>query len=93
MALPHYFKAYGQLDPAIYQGLLVMSASTIDRLLASSRVKCGHGLSGIEPGKILKKHIPNKTDQWDEKIPGFLEAGILGFDSDNGNEFINWHPI
>ena len=124
-----------------------MSASTIDRLLASSRVKCKRGLSGTKPGKILKKHIPIKTDQWNETKPGFLEADtvahcgtslagsfvwsltmtdicsgwtenravwnkgaigvltqiedienslpfeILGFDSDNGNEFLNWHLI
>ena len=124
-----------------------MSASTIDRLLASSKVKCGRGLSGTKPGKILKKHIPIKTDQWDEEKPGFLEADtvahcgsslagnfvwsltmtdifstwteiravwnkgalgvleqitdieenlpfeILGFDSDNGSEFLNWHLI
>ncbi len=145
--LPHYSKEYGQLEPAVYSGLLTMSAATIDRLLASSRVKCKRGLSGTKPGKILKKHIPIKTDQWDEDKPGFLEADtvahcgtslagsfvwsltmtdiysawtenravwnkgaigvltqiediennlpfeILGFDSDNGNEFLNWHLI
>jgi hypothetical protein len=145
--LPHYSKAHEQLDPAVYDGLLMMSASTIDRLLTSSRVKCKRGISGTKPGKILKKHIPIKTDQWDEEKPGFLEADtvahcgtslagsfvwsltmtdicsswtenravwnkgalgvltqiqdienslpfeILGFDSDNGNEFLNWHLI
>lgn len=145
--LPHYSEEYGALEPAVYQGLLGMSASTIDRLLASSRVKCGRGLSGTKPGKLLKKHIPIKTDQWDESRPGFLEADtvahcgtslegsfawsltmtdiysgwtenravwnkgaigvlnqisdienrlpfdILGFDSDNGSEFLNWHLI
>jgi hypothetical protein len=124
-----------------------MSASTIDRLLATSSIKCRRGLSGTKPGKILKKHIPIKTDQWDEAMPGFLEADtvahcgtslegsfawsltmtdiysgwtenravwnkgaigvlnqisdienrlpfdILGFDSDNGSEFLNWHLI
>ena len=54
-----------------------MSASTIDRLLASSRVKCGRGLSGTKPGKILKKHIPIKTYQWDGKKPGFLEEDTV----------------
>src|SRR6266702_124460 len=43
--LPHYSKTYGQLDSAVYQGLLVMSASAIDRLLASSRVICKRGIS------------------------------------------------
>lgn len=145
--LPHYFKAYGQLDPAVYEGLLMMSASTIDRILSNAHVKCNRGLSGTKPGKILKKHIPIKTEQWDEEKPGFLEADtvahcgtslagsfvwsltmtdicsawtenravwnkgaigvltqiedienslpfvILGFDSDNGNEFLNWHLL
>jgi hypothetical protein len=145
--LPHYSTAYGQLDSAIYQGLLKISAATIDRILANSRVKCKRGLSGTKPGKILKKHIPIKTDQWNEEKPGFLEADtvahcgtslegsfawsltmtdicsgwtenravwnkgaigvlaqiediedklpfeILGFDSDNGSEFLNWHLI
>jgi hypothetical protein len=145
--LPHYSKTYGQLDDAIYQGLLKISAATIDRMLASARVKCKRGLSGTKPGKILKKHIPIKTNQWNEEIPGFLEADtvahcgtslagsfvwsltltdiysawtelravwnkgadgvlaqiqdienslpfeMLGFDSDNGSEFLNWHLI
>lgn len=145
--LPYYSTVYGELEPAVYQGLLKISAATIDRILASSRVKCNRGLSGTKPGKILKKHIPIKTDQWDEEKPGFLEADtvahcgtslegsfvwsltmtdiysgwtenraiwnkgaigvltqvedienslpfeILGFDSDNGSEFLNWHLI
>ncbi len=145
--LPYYSTEYGELDPIIYQGLLKISAATIDRILASVRVKCNRGLSGTKPGKILKKHIPIKTDQWDEDKPGFLEADtvahcgtslegsfvwsltmtdiysgwtenravwnkgaigvlnqiqdiesslpfeILGFDSDNGSEFLNWHLI
>lgn len=145
--LPHYSTAYEPLDAVIYQGLLKISAATIDRILAGSRVKCKRGLSGTKPGKILKKHIPIKTDQWNEEKPGFLEADtvahcgtslagsfvwsltmtdicsgwtenravwnkgaidvlaqiqdienslpfeILGFDSDNGNEFLNWHLI
>jgi hypothetical protein len=75
--LPYYSKEYGQLDPAVYSGLLAMSTATIDRLLASSRIKCNRGLSGTKPGKILKKHIPIKTDQWDEDKPGFLEADTV----------------
>lgn len=145
--LPHYADTYGELEPAIYEGLLKMSASTIDRLLADARVKNGKGRSGTKPGKLLKKQIPVKTDQWDEDRPGFLEADtvahcdsslagnfawsltmtdifstwtelravwnkgstgviaqiedieqalpfdILGFDSDNGSEFLNWHLV
>lgn len=144
--LPHYGGAYGELDPAIYKGLLSMSAATIDRLLAPSRVKCKR-FCGTKPGSILKKQIKIKTDQWDEDRPGYLEADtvahcgtslsgdfvwsltmtdifsawtenravwskgsigvlnqitdiennlpfdILGFDSDNGSEFLNHHLI
>ena len=144
--LPHYGGAYGELDPATYKGLLSMSAATIDRLLAPSRVKCKR-FCGTKPGSILKKQIKIKTDQWDEDRPGYLEADtvahcgtslsgdfvwsltmtdifsgwtenravwnkgsigvlnqitdiennlpfdILGFDSDNGSEFLNHHLI
>jgi hypothetical protein len=143
--LPFYGEAYGVLDSEVYQGLLSMSAATIDRLLAPLRIKYKRSLSGTKPGSILKKHIPVKTNQWDEEKPGFLEADtvahcgsslsgsfvwsltmtdicsgwtelravwnkgatgvvsqiqdielclpflILGFDCDNGSEFLNWH--
>ena len=145
MWLPHYKSAYETLPEALYQGLLEMSASTIDRLLKPCKIKMKRGLSGTKPGRILKKHIPIKTNQWNETQPGFLEADtvahcgtslegsfawsltmtdiysqwtemravwnkgatgvveqirdiennlpfeILGFDSDNGSEFLNWH--
>lgn len=144
--LPHYEGAYEALEPAVYTGLLSMSAATIDRLLASSRLKCKR-FCGTKPGSILKKQIKIKTDQWDEDRPGFFEADtvahcggslsgnfvwsltmtdifsawtenravwnkgsigvlnqitdvensipfdILGFDSDNGSEFLNHHLI
>ncbi len=143
--LPHYSTAYDDLKSEVYEGLLTISAATIDRLLIESKVKSKRGLSGTKPGTILKKHIPIKTDQWNESRPGFLEADtvahcgmslagnfvwsltmtdiysewteiravwnkgaigvvaqiediesclpfeILGFDCDNGSEFLNWH--
>lgn len=145
MWLPHYKSAYETLPEALYQGLLRMSASTMDRLLRPCKINISRGLSGTKPGRILKKHIPIKTDQWNETQPGFLEADtvahcgttlegsfawsltmtdiysqwtemravwnkgadgvveqikdiekdlpfdILGFDCDNGSEFLNWH--
>lgn len=143
--LPFYGETYSDLDPTVYEGLISMSAATIDRLLAPLRIKYKRSLSGTKPGSILKKHIPVKTNQWDEDRPGFLEAdtvahcgsslsgdfvwsltmtdinsgwtelravwnkgangvvsqiediehclpfSILGFDCDNGSEFLNWH--
>lgn len=143
--LPFYGEAYEVLEPAIYDGLISMSAATIDRLLTPLRIKYKRSLGGTKPGSILKKHIPVKTNQWDENKPGYLEADtvahcgsslsgnfvwsltmtdicsgwtelravwnkgatgvvsqiediehclpflILGFDCDNGSEFLNWH--
>jgi hypothetical protein len=145
--LPFYGEAYSVLEQKVYNGLLSMSASTIDRMLAQLRTKYKRSFGGTKPGSILKKHIAVKTDQWNEDRPGFLEADtvahcgtslsgsfvwsltmtdiwsgwtenravwnkgatgvlgqisdiekclpflILGFDSDNGNEFLNWHLI
>lgn len=124
--------------------LLKISHASIDRVLKKFRKKNQKlGLSSTKPGSLLKKHIPIKTNQWDESRPGFVEADtvahcgvslaghyihtvqavdiatgwtecraawgkgergvfdalknietalpfkILGFDSDNGNEFLN----
>ena len=66
MWLPHYKSAYKTLPEVLYQGLLKMSASTIDRLLKPCKINFKSGLSGTKPGRILKKHIPIKTDQWNE---------------------------
>lgn len=139
--LPFFNK---ELSQEIKSLLLSISPATIDRIL--HKIKPKHkrlGFSSTKPGSLLKKHIPIKTNQWDESRPGFLEADtvahcgssvagnfiytvnvtdiatgwtearavwgkgktgvfnalvdiqhslpfkILGFDSDNGNEFLN----
>lgn len=142
--LPFYNKRKLSFD--IKEQLLQISPATIDRLLIKLRNKIGKlGLATTKPGSILKSHIPIKTNQWDERHPGYLEADtvahcgtsvagsfvytvntvdiatgwteqralwgkgyqgmhralisiennlpfpILGFDSDNGTEFLNWH--
>lgn len=58
--------------------LMRISPATIDRLLRPLRTrysKCG--LATTKPGSLLKKHIPIKTNQWDEHTPGFLEADTV----------------
>lgn len=144
--LPYYAEEFGALSLEAVKALRKISAPTIDRLLKPTRVKYGgRGRSTTKPGTLLKKHIPIKTNQWDERRPGFLEADtvphcggsllgqfiytidlvdiatgwteqracwgkgetgvlkqiqdvedllpfpLLGFDSDNGNEFLNHH--
>lgn len=71
--LPHYDKF--MVPKEIKDKLLNISASTIDRLMSAYRSKYAKkGLTTTKPGSILKKHIPVKTQQWDETIPGFLET-------------------
>jgi hypothetical protein len=146
--LPFYAERYEALSGETMRLLLGVSAASIDRLLKPSRTKYGkRGLSTTKPGSIIRKHIPIKTNQWDESRPGFLEADtvahcgtsvegtfiftldtvdiatswteqraiwgkgakstleqikdiettlpfkLLGFDSDNGTEFINYHLL
>jgi hypothetical protein len=146
--LPSYEKEFGTLPRYAIKALYDVSAATIDRLLKSTRIQYkGRGRSTTKPGTLLKKHIPIKTDQWDETRPGFLEADtvahcgesmagmfaftidcvdiastwteqravwgkgetgvleqikdiedslpfpLLGFDSDNGSEFLNYHLL
>jgi hypothetical protein len=58
--------------------LLNISAATIDRLLKPLRSRyTKKGLATTKPGSLLKKHIPIKTNQWNERIPGFIEADTV----------------
>jgi hypothetical protein len=146
--LPGYVQSFGNLPSEVSQALLNISAATIDRLLHPIRIQYKtRGRTTTKPGTLIKKHIPIKTNQWDESRPGFLEAdtvahcgqslsgmfaytincvdiatgwseqravwgkgetdvleqikqiekslpfSLLGFDSDNGSEFLNYHLL
>lgn len=67
-----------ELPEEIKEALLSISPATIDRLMTSLRSGyLKQGLATTKPGSLLKKHIPVKTDQWDENKPGFLEADTV----------------
>lgn len=145
--LPFYNAQFKTTLSSTQQSLLLsISPSTIDRLMTPLRASARkHGLCTTKPGSLLKQHIPIKTNQWDERRAGFIEADtvahcgtsvegmfvytvncvdlattwreqravwgksekavlealknieaslpfpILGFDCDNGSEFLNWH--
>ena len=146
--LPGYVQSFGHLSSEISQALLNISAATIDRLLHPIRIQYKtRGRTTTKPGTLIRKHIPIKTNQWDESRPGFLEADtvahcgqslsgmfvytidcvdiatgwseqravwgkgetdvleqikqiekslpfpLLGFDCDNGGEFLNYHLL
>jgi hypothetical protein len=73
--LPHY---ENPLTAQVKDQLQVISPATIDRLLSPLRNRyTKRGLATTKPGSLLKKHIPIKTNQWDEQTPGFLEADTV----------------
>ena len=144
--LPGYGQQFGTLCPEVTTALLSISPASIDRVLKPVRIEYKkRGRATTKPGTLLRKHIPIKTNQWNESRPGFLEADtvahcgeslagmfaytidcvdiatgwseqravwgkaqagvleqihhierslpfpLLGFDCDNGSEFLNYH--
>lgn len=138
----------GGLSLDVIKALKKISESTAKRLLKGARKKHKRvNIATTKPGSLLRKHIPVKTNQWEEFRPGFLEADtvahcgtsmagefvntvnlvdiatgwteqravfgkgetavleqiknvetslpfeLLGFDSDNGGEFLNHHLL
>ena len=80
--LPHFNKYI--LPEEVKQKLNMISPATIDRLMAKERRKYNkRGRSTTKPGALLKKRIPIKTNQWDETIPGFLEADTVAHCEDS----------
>jgi hypothetical protein len=76
--LPGYIKTYGPISQKTAVALLRISPASIDRMLKPVRAKytkCGRATT--KPGTLLRKHIPVKTNQWDESRPGFLEADTV----------------
>jgi hypothetical protein len=74
--LPHYENYI--LSEDVEDKLLRISPATIDRLMDTFRNKyTKRGLTTTKPGSIIKKRIPVKTNQWDETIPGFIEADAV----------------
>jgi hypothetical protein len=79
--LPKYEEATGTALSLEHQVLLLrMSPATIDRLLRDERRKyrVGKGRATTKPGTLLKHRIPIKTNQWNERRPGFLEIDTVG---------------
>lgn len=70
------------LDVTTRKKLLMISAATIDRVLAPTRKSVAlRGRSGTKPGTLLKRQIPIRTfAQWDNAVAGFVEIDLVGHD-------------
>ena len=78
---------HGHLDisETVKAQLLSVSPATADRLLRPERRKyTGKGISTTKPGHLIKKHIPIRTfADWNDVIPGFVEADLVAHCGDN----------
>src|SRR5215213_3474118 len=68
-----------QVDAAVRERLLGMSAASIDRHLRPFRLlRRPSGLSTTKPGSLLKQQVPVHTyTPWDEQRPGFVEIDLV----------------
>ncbi len=76
--LPHYMQTFGPIEKPVMHLLEKISPATIDRILKPIRFKFGKkGRSCTKPGSLLRNQIPIQTEQWNQFIPGFLEADTV----------------
>jgi hypothetical protein len=76
--LPHYVHTFGSAEEIVLELLEKISPATIDRLLRPIRPKFGKkGRSCTKPGSLLRHQIPIQTDQWNQFVPGYLEADTV----------------
>jgi len=88
--LPWIRKRY-RVSSEMEEKLLSISPSTLDRALKSKKRKLKRRIYGrTKPGTLLRHKIPVKTDNWDVKQPGFLEADLVSHSGGSGHgEFIH----
>ena len=70
--------------------LRAISPRQMDRVLAPDkrRLRRRH-YGGTRPGRLLKHHIPIKTDHWDVTEPGFTEVDLVSHSGDRADgEFL-----
>lgn len=76
--LPWYEKEKGKLEKKNVELLRSISPATIDRILSKFRSHYKkRGLCTTKPGGILRELVPIKTDQWNEKRPGYVEVDTV----------------
>jgi len=64
---------------SVKREVLKMSTATVKRRIAGHQKRFGKkkGLSATKPGSLLKKNIPIKTNQWNEKMAGYTEIDLV----------------
>ena len=80
-----------RLRPAVERQLLAISPRQMDRRLTPYRRALTKRLYGrTKPGRLLKHHIPLKTDRWNVTTPGFTEIDLVAHCGSLGDgEFVH----
>jgi hypothetical protein len=66
------------LPAVVREKLLVISRSTVDRILSLEKDRTGKSISTTKPGNLIKHQIQVRTfADWDDVVPGFLEADLV----------------
>lgn len=78
------------ITPELENEILSISARQIDRRLKNQKTKLSRKMYGrTKPGKLLKQHIPIKTDNWNISEPGFTEIDLVSHSGpSSAGEFI-----
>ena len=79
------------LPAVVREKLLRISRSTVDRMLSLEKDRAGKSISTTKPGNLIKHQIQVRTfADWDDVIPGFLEADLVAHCGGNTNgAFLN----
>ncbi len=74
------------ISPELEKKVLSISARQIDRRLKDQKQKLARKMYGrTRPGKLLKHHIPIKTNNWDVSEPGFGEIDLVSHSGSNAS--------
>jgi len=86
-----WIKRHYQVTAEVEEKLLEISPSTIDRALREKKRRLRRRLYGrTKPGTLLRHKIPVKTDHWDVRQPGYLEADLVSHSGESGyGEFMH----
>jgi len=86
------------ITPEEQAQLLSISPAQIDRRLQSKKQWVRRKVYGsTRPGAILKHQIPIRTDSWNIRVPGYVEADLVSHCGGNGSGLfahtLNWTDI
>ena len=81
--LPAYQRRHGLLPATVRGKLHQVSAPTVDRLLAPSRLRLTKRVGGTKPGRLLRTQIPVRYESGDIDRPGYLEADTVDHGGDS----------